>query len=357
MVTQQIIKSILEIARWAPSGDNTQPWQFEIINDSNFVIYAHDTRATCVYDLEGHASHISLGALFETIHIAASKFGIETTITERSTPFEEYPVFDVNCKENSNIKADKLAPCIEKRTVQRKLLSLRQLTSIEKLALEKEVGNNHTVIWLEGWSNKFQTANMMFHNAKLRLIMPEGYHLHKSVIEWNANFSDNKLPDRSLGVSRLSLFLMKKAMKDWKTIQFYNKYLGGTLFPRIQLDYLPSIACGAHFILVAKSTPEKMEDYIQAGRAMQRFWLKATSLGLQLQPQLTPLIFSEYVRHKVQFSPGMNGYAQDIKRNLEMLIGPKDAQNSVFMGRIGQGKPATSRSIRKPLSVLLKNNS
>jgi hypothetical protein len=35
---------------------------------------------------------------------------------------------------------------------------------------------------------------------------------------------------------------------------------------------------------------------------MQRFWLTATQLGLQLQPELTPLIFSRYVRERRAFS-------------------------------------------------------
>ncbi|SFU47558.1 nitroreductase family protein [Nitrosospira multiformis] len=67
----QPIANILQLARWAPSGDNTQPWRFEIIDDCHLIIHAFDTRDHCVYDLDGHPSQISLGALLETLSIAA----------------------------------------------------------------------------------------------------------------------------------------------------------------------------------------------------------------------------------------------------------------------------------------------
>lgn len=73
------IERILDLARWAPSGDNTQPWRFEIVDDRNFIIHAQDTRDWCVYDLEGRASQIAVGALLETIAVAASGEGLSAS--------------------------------------------------------------------------------------------------------------------------------------------------------------------------------------------------------------------------------------------------------------------------------------
>ena len=44
-----VIHDVLELARWAPSGDNTQPWRFEIRSDTRARIHGYDTRAQCVY--------------------------------------------------------------------------------------------------------------------------------------------------------------------------------------------------------------------------------------------------------------------------------------------------------------------
>ena len=35
---------------------------------------------------------------------------------------------------------------------------------------------------------------------------------------------------------------------------------------------------------------------------MQRFWLTATSLGLQFQPEYTPLVFARYARERRPFA-------------------------------------------------------
>ena len=50
---------ILDLARWAPSGDNTQSWRFEIIADDGIAIHGHDTRKDVIYDLDGHTSHMA----------------------------------------------------------------------------------------------------------------------------------------------------------------------------------------------------------------------------------------------------------------------------------------------------------
>ena len=65
-----LVHQVLDVARWAPSGDNTQPWRFEIVSDTEALVHAHDTRATCVYDLDGRASEVAHGALLENIALA-----------------------------------------------------------------------------------------------------------------------------------------------------------------------------------------------------------------------------------------------------------------------------------------------
>ena len=71
-----------------------------------------------------------------------------------------------------------------------------------------------------------------------------------------------------------------------------NSYFAGAWMPRIQPDLVPALRCAAHFVIVADEVPETIDDYLNGGRALQRFWLTAAKLGLQFQPEMTPLIFS-----------------------------------------------------------------
>ena len=74
--SRDVLLKILDRARWAPSGDNTQPWRFQIIADDYVIIHGHDTRDEILYDFDGHASHMAHGALLETLRIAASAEGL-----------------------------------------------------------------------------------------------------------------------------------------------------------------------------------------------------------------------------------------------------------------------------------------
>ena len=83
------ILAVLELARWAPSGDNAQPWRFEIVDDATLIVHGFDTRAHCVYDLDGRASQIAQGALLETIRIAATGQGLGQVYPRAATQWAD----------------------------------------------------------------------------------------------------------------------------------------------------------------------------------------------------------------------------------------------------------------------------
>lgn len=355
MTGQSTVEQILNLGRWAPSGDNTQPWRFEIVDDLRVVVHGFDTRDHCVYDLDGHPSQISLGALLETISIAASAHGLRVDASRRLDLPDTTPTFDLRFSNDPHVSADPLVAHITTRSVQRRPMRLRPLTAAEKRSLEAAVGSAHRVQWLEGLGARAATARLMFDNAKLRLTMPEAYRVHRDVIEWDARFSEDRVPDQALGVDPLTARLMRHVLGSWKRVRFFNRFLAGTIAPRLQMDLIPGLCCAAHFVLLAMRRPQTVDDYVAAGRALQRFWLTATSLGLVMQPELTPLIFSRYVRDGVAFSKesGMEALARSLARKLDGLIGTTATELAVFMGRIGDGPPARSRSTRKRLEQLI----
>ncbi|CAG1001257.1 Sulfur carrier protein ThiS adenylyltransferase [Methylophilaceae bacterium] len=348
------IEQILDLARWAPSGDNTQPWRFEIIDDHHVVVHGFDTRDHCVYDLDGHPSQIALGTLLETISIAATAHGLLARISRRMEMPETEPTFDVHFVPDKSLKPDLLIPYIPSRSVQRRAMRTRPLSRAEKSALEAAAGERYTILWLEGAAKRAAAARLMFNNSKLRLTMPEAYQVHRDIIQWNARYSADKVPDQALGLDSLTLKIMRWVMGSWGRVDFFNTFLGGTLAPRIQMDLVPGLACAAHFVIQANETPRTIDDYVNAGRAVQRFWLTLTQLGLFMQPEMTPLIFSRYVENGIQFSRGrgMQERAHQLSRQLSQLIGEGTTSRSVFMGRIGAAPPPSARSLRKPLSTL-----
>lgn len=349
------IQDILELARWAPSGDNTQPWRFEILDERHLIVHAFDTRGHCVYDLDGHPSQIALGALLETLAIAASMHGFRAEFKRRSESPDENPEYRVELIPDSQLLPDPLLSHIKGRSVQRRPMQTKPLTKPQKEGLQGAVGDLYHISWFDGKVQRCRFAKLMFDNGKLRLTLPEAYPVHRNIIEWKSRFSEDKVPDQALGLDAMTLQLMRWVMASWQRVDFFNTYLAGHLVPRIEMDLLPGLFCAAHFAILAPKPPETIDDYVAAGRIVQRFWLTATSLGLQLQPEMTPLIFSRYVREGRRFSSVASavGSGAALGARLSRLMQDVPVDRAVFLGRIGSGAMATSRSLRLPIGRLM----
>lgn len=356
--TAPTIREILDLARWAPSGDNTQPWRFEPLSDSSVRVHGFDTRDHCVYDLDGRPSRLSIGAMLETLAIAARSFGMRALVVrDRGAP-ETAPVFDVRFESAPGIEPDPLASVIRERSVQRRALSTRALTVEEKQALEGAVGPDHEVIWFEGLSGRWAMAALMFRSARIRLTIEEAYRVHASVIEWHATSSEDRVPDAAIGLGPVSLAAMRWAMRSWPRVRFVSRHLGGTLAPRLQLDLAAGLRCAAHLAIATRDqTPKEamLDSDFAAGRAIQRFWLTAERLGLRHQPEMTPLIFSRYADEERRFTadPAAIELAGVVRHRLDAVLGAKVRQRTVWLGRIGAGPAARARSTRRPLESLI----
>jgi len=355
MENDKPILDILDQARWAPSGDNEQPWRFEIAGTDHVVVHGHDTRDHCVYDLDGHASQIAHGALIETAAIAASEHGLRLSFMRRPASPEARPVFDLKFTPDPSLQRDPLVDVITKRSVQRKPLSTRALTADEKRAIENALPDGYSIRWLEGAAQRRRCAMLMFRSAHIRLTTPEAYEVHRHIIDWGRQFSTTKVPDQALGVGKPVLTMMRFVLQDWRRVAFSNRFLAGTWMPRLQMDLWTGLRCGAHYVLLSDKPAQTIDDYVAAGAAVQRAWLAMTSVGLQMQPEATPVIFARYAREGRPFSrvAASTETARFVATSLEELVGGLDvARRAVFMGRIGAGPTATARSTRMSLSEL-----
>lgn len=355
MPDRATLRKILDLARWAPSGDNTQPWRFEITAGDRIAIHGHDTRDWCLYDFDGHASHIAHGALLETLRIAATGFGLDASWSLRAETADTAPIYDVALKPGAERGPDPLVAYIETRTVQRRPMRMTPLTGTQREALRAAPGPEYSVHFFETFAERRRIGSLLWDNAYIRLTCPEAYPVHKEIIEWGARFSKDRIPDQAVGVDPLTARLMRWVMQSWKRVDFFNRYLLGTVPPRIQLDVLPAIFCAAHVLIRARTPPATLEDYVRAGVAMQRLWLTASAVGLHLQPEMTPVIFRWYVRAGRQFSasPNVAFGAPALATLFERLAGAGPHDAFVFFCRTGNSKAPSSRSLRRELDELL----
>jgi hypothetical protein len=351
------LRAILELARWAPSGDNSQPWRFEVRSSRHVVVHAIAPRLG-VYDLDGRASLVSVGAMLETLRIAASADGFVARTSRQGESSDDLARIDVRLEEAPGLAPDPLRAFILQRTVQRRPMRTDALDEGQLRALEASVGRGFSVVWYVSRRDRLRLAWLAVRSAKIRLTIPEAYEVHRQVIEWDARYSEDRIPDQALGADRLSVRSMRWVLSSWPRVQRMNRYFGGTVMPRFQLELVPGLCCAAHFALIAGSDPDSavagVDHHLVAGAAIQRFWLTAASLGIQLQPQYTPLAFADYARRGITFTDiaSAKKRAQDIAAMLDRILPCGAAARAVFLGRLGRGPVATARSLRLPLERL-----
>ena len=350
----RVCDEVLELARWAPSGDNSQPWRFEIRSDFEILIHGYDTRDHCVYDLDGWASQLAHGALLETLTLAATRFGCRTQSSIASEDPSGHVVYQVVLEADPSVVEDPLVSVIRERVVQRRPMSPKPILPEQRRALE-HAAQPYSVTWLDSWPARAGMASLNARNAHIRLTIPEAYAVHKAVIAWNCETSEDRLPAASLGADPILLGIMRWVMTSWERLSFFNRYLGGTVMPRLLLDFLPGILCSAHFAILGSSESRSTADRLAAGRAVQRFWLTATQLKLQVQPGYTPLVFARYAREQRHFTRVEEAQetAREIARRLDELLGSGEAVRTVFLGRIGPARAVKGRSLRLPVEQLM----
>lgn len=348
------IKDILDLARWTPSGDNQQEWRFRIISDNEVdILFRGDDPS--FLNIDGIASQLAFGALLETISIAASNFGLRVErpkIKEKSTTV---PTLHLKFIVDSDVKPSALLGSIKTRSVHRGHYKTRKLTASEKQELQQAAGSNFTITWLEDRAKK-QLLKIAMLSEDIRVLAPEMVDAYRKAIRWDTTTCDQGLPSKALGLNPLSAKLFRPLLSDTSLFLFFQKYLGGRFFAKLELDIAPSFMCGANILITAKKRPTTVEDFLEAGAAIQRFWLTATKLGLLHQPNYVPVAMNIYGRDHRSFSknPTLLSKAVKIREGLVSLLGSTEAaDNLVWVGRIGEGTPATSRSLRLPLSELI----
>ena len=56
-------------------------------------------------------------------------------------------------------------------------------------------------------------------SAKIRLTIPEAYDVHRRMIEWDARYSHDRIPDQALGTDALSVKSMRWVLESWPRVQ------------------------------------------------------------------------------------------------------------------------------------------
>jgi nitroreductase len=344
---------ILHAARWAPSGDNSQPWRFEVVGEERVIVHLAATDANNVYQYrDAEPTLLAGGALLESLRLAATAWGrgMRWTLESSATPDTQRITVDFFPVEG--MEPDPLFAQIHLRSVNRRPYRWLRLTARQKAELAVSLGDTLRIDWFETLGQRWKIARLGARATDIRLRAPETFVIHQQVIDWVRRFSPDGLPSGTLGLAKATLPIMRWAMRDWSRLSRLNRFLG-TWSTQAQLDHVPGVASGGFFAMRLKEpTPangtEAGADHVtrmlRAGQAVQRFWLTATRLGLSMQPQLATIAFADYGVRGTPFTgdPALLAKARDLGQRFTATLGatPEDV---IFIGRIGTAAPGLPR--------------
>lgn len=354
LVPASELLAILEAARWAPSGDNTQPWRFEPVTDDRVLINISSEAGTNPYEYRGgEPTLLAAGMLLESLRIAASAYQREIAWSVRSDqPLVIEAMFPV-CKDKV---ASSLLAALPMRTVERRGMGGGRLSAADKLALEAAIGPGLEVSWHESIGDRLALSRLGAAATDIRLRAPETYLVHRKVIDWRRRLSPDGLPAAAVGLGKVTLAMMRWGMSSWARMDRMNSILG-TAGAAVQLDLLPAIRSSAFFSIRASQRPtgSRVEAVLGWGEALQRFWLTATARGLALQPALATLIFADYGMNGTQFTkdPRLLANANRLAAQVARRLGPVDEVH--FIGRLGRRRDGLPkpRSVRRTIGELM----
>ena len=127
---REVIKKILNTAVWAPSGDNSQPWRFEV-RDRIIDVFCLPEKDNPIFNYRNRGTYLANGALIENIVIAASHEGYATEVKIFPDSANPKHIAQIELT-SSDPKAEPLYNYILKRASNRKFYQKNKTLSLEQ---------------------------------------------------------------------------------------------------------------------------------------------------------------------------------------------------------------------------------
>ena len=353
------LENILDIARWAPSGDNAQPWTFEILSDDKIILHVHCATENVYEYANGQPTLISAGALLENIELAAPAFRKRAQWQYVGLAGNVHAI-EISFETNERAVPSFLFAQIKQRSVDRRPYKRQPVTVEQKAALAACLDDNIELRWFEALGDRWKIVKLNRMATEIRLRIPETFEIHNRIVDWENVQSIGGIPASALGLDPLTLKIMRWTLARRRRTEIANA-LGSPATASLQMDILPGLFCAGYFAFSldewAQEAKQRVIQILKVGQSMQRFWLQATGIGLVIQPCLAPLAFAHYGSHKQAFT-SQRSSEKAAERLSVYMTETLGFPGPVFLGRIGFPRsPSPSRSLRHPLTSLVRAQS
>jgi hypothetical protein len=272
--------SILEAGILAPSADNRHLLRFEIAADE-IRIWGNPEFEAAPFHRRALAL-ISLGAVVENMVLRAASLGFGT---ETGWAPDDSPLATLRLSSTEPVKSE-LEAAIPRRHTNRKVVYRGPKLSEDQqrgLAEEVESISGVRLLWLDSPQLRRQALRLVTlaesERFRTELLHRDLFSNIRFDVGWRATAADG-LPPGALEIEP-PMRPMFKALRHWNLMRPLRR-LGVHRMIGFRAAYLP---CMTAPHVCALATPLDLDrGAIAVGRALERVWLRATSLRLAFQP-------------------------------------------------------------------------
>lgn len=273
-------RRILDVARWAPSVHNTQPWLWRIGED-RVDLYADRSRQLTVADKQGRNLTISCGAAVHHARVAAAALGWPASVTRMPDPTEPDLLATLDLEErHATPEALAELSALEQRCTDRRRFTSWPIPDERLLGLARSVDvPGIQVVPLTDVSDRFR-VELLVNHAMSRQEADSRYSEEQR--EWIDHSRVDGLPSDVVSPA------------------------GG--FPRAHLSRFADAATAVQRrepvessdgLLAVCSDGDDPESWLRSGEALSELWLQATTEGLSVVP-LSQVIEVEETRQELR---------------------------------------------------------
>ena len=351
MANINTLKRILGDAVQAPSGDNSQPWRFEI-RENELYIYNITESDSTLYNFRQRGSYFAHGALIENIYILSLALGYRADISY--FPGIRECTAKIIFSESSSIPQP-LISAIANRATNRNPYEEKGLDSSHKKEIFDSILSHPIKLHLiEDKDDIDLLASSVSLNERLIMENQQMHDFLFGVIRWSLKEEKKKpgLYIKTMGLPFPVEFLFRFLLRYWNIVKLLNIVGFSKSLPKqTNKLYKASSALGA--IIVRKNNDR---EFILAGRAFQRVWLTATNLGLVIHP-ITALPYLMQRINENETESLTTKHINLIKgayKNISAIFTLESDENIAMLFRIGYGPKMLVRSSKLAPKVVIK---
>ena len=294
-ISTEVLKKIVQMALAAPSAGNNQNFKWHYTRN-NLILYIDKDKEHAFSDNMNIASLIGVGCSIENLVTYSNSIGLEA-IVEYIDQLQFPAICSVHfiekqVEDNKSIIENQI---LERRTTRSNKVKYSGKEDVYDKFDQFKYYDNAKLGFVRDSNSIEKLGRLICKGDRIRLTNPQGHQeFFKKEIRWrglnNDEYKDG-LDIRHFDLSA-SDFAGLQLSEDISVIDFINSIHGGQGFERISSKNFNN----AHAIGYVLVKTYSKDDLIDAGRLIERMWLKATELDLGIFPMTVIPMLTSFIK-------------------------------------------------------------